>query len=161
MNFEKPKSKEELQEQIKLSEETLGQRVAPEEPVDILDIATIKEKYKIRYDAYVTALRAHHQGEVDTKEIQHAKEWVTALNNLDTYITEHESHDNPLLREKQFIVFKKIRDFLEQGKKEGYIKLPAGTGKTILGIRYIFRGLFCHFFPCTTRLEVLTFSYHD
>ncbi len=29
------------------------------------------------------------------------------------------------------------------------------------GIRYIFRGLFCHFFPCTTRLEVLTFSYHD
>ena len=136
MNFEsfRPKSKEELEEQLKASEAVLGEKIAPDAySVDRdLDISNIQEKYKTRYEAYLETLRAQKQGDLETKEINAAKEWIHGLNNLDRYIKDHESKDNPLLREKQFLVFKKIRDFLEQGKREGYVKLPAGTGKTIL-----------------------------
>ena len=134
--FSKSKSKEELETQTKKVEEVLGEEMYPPDiSTDVLDISTIKEKYKTRYDAYLATLRASHNGKLDTQEILHAKEWIIALNNLDVYIKEHESKDNPLLREKQYVVYKKIRDFLEQGKRKGYIKLPTGTGKTILFLK--------------------------
>jgi superfamily II DNA or RNA helicase len=128
------KSKEELEEQVNKTQEIMGSNILHPDASfkDPLDISTIQEKYKTRYDTYLASLRSERQGSLDTKEIKHAKEWVRALNNLDKYIKDHESHDNPLLREKQFVVFKKIRDFLEEGKREGYVKLPTGVGKTIL-----------------------------
>ena len=139
MNFEgfgRKKDEEELAGQLRRSEEALGTDIVPpnssEQDALSLDISDIQGKYKARYDAYLSALRAEHQGDVNTEEIARAKEWVTALNNLDSYIKEHESQDDPLLRERQFLVFKKIRDFLEAGKKKGYVKLPTGTGKTVL-----------------------------
>ena len=139
MNFDsfRPKPKAELEEQVKKSQEMMGGILPPDAKFkDTQDISTIQEKYKTRYDAYVASIRAQRQelkgNTVDEKEIKHAKEWIKALNNLDTYIKDHESKDNPLLREKQFVVFKKIRDFLEAGKREGYVKLPTGVGKTIL-----------------------------
>src|SRR3989344_567953 len=140
MNFEffpSRKSPQELKKQAKSAEKVLGKEMYPPDMSvkDVLDVSNIKEKYKTRYEAYVATLRALGQGDLDTKEIQHAKEWITALNNLDNYIKEHESQDNPLLREKQFIVYKKIRDFLEQGKRKGYVKLPTGVGKTILFLK--------------------------
>ena len=122
--FGKSKSREELEKQAKLAEGVLGKGMyPPDKSLDVFDISnasTIQEKYKTRYDAYIASLEAVRRGRINSQEIQHAKEWITALNNLDTYIKEHESKDNPLLREKQFIVFKKIRDFLESGKRKGY-----------------------------------------
>ncbi len=136
MKFEmfRPKSNKDLENQAQKAEEILGEKILPHNAssVEDLDISNIKTEYKTRYDAYVQALRAEKKRELDIKEIQHAKEWVKALNNLDNYIKDHESKDDPLLREKQFVVFKKIRDFLEKGKRKGYVKLPTGTGKTIL-----------------------------
>ena len=133
-SFLKPKSKEELEKQAQKAEEILGARMYPPDTSkkEILDISNVKDKYKTRYEAYVTALRAMRRGDLNTEEIKNAKEWITALNNLDDYIKDHESKDDPLLREKQFVVFKDIREFLEQGKKRGYVKLPARVGKTIL-----------------------------
>ncbi len=135
--FFKPKSEEQLKEQAILAENVLGENMYPPDMSveNVLDISNIKEEYKTRYDAYVTSLRSIHQGNVDTEDIKHAKEWVLGLNNLDTYIKEHESKENPLLREKQYIVYKEIRNFLEQGKRNGYVKLPTGTGKTILFLK--------------------------
>ncbi len=139
MNFEgfRSKNTERLKEQVEKTEGILGEKIYPPDisSLETLDISDVQTEYKTRYDAYVTALRAERRGKIDTKEIQHAKEWIKALNNLDKYIKDHESKDNPLLREKQFIVFKKIRDFLEQGKRKGYIKLPTGTGKTVLFLK--------------------------
>jgi superfamily II DNA or RNA helicase len=139
MKFEsfRLKSEEELKIQANKAEEVLDKDMYPPDTKfeDNLDISNIKESYKVRYEAYVASLRAIHKGELDTNEIKHAKEWMKGLNNLDSYIKEHESKDNPLLREKQYVVYKKIRDFLEQGKKSGYVKLPTGTGKTILFLK--------------------------
>ena len=139
MKFEsfRPKLEEKLKIQANKSEEVLGQNIYPPNTKfeDNLDISNIKESYKTRYEAYLSSLRAIYKGELDTNEIRQAKEWITGLNNLDSYIKDHESKDNPILREKQFLVYKKIRDFLEQGKKSGYVKLPTGTGKTILFLK--------------------------
>ena len=130
----RPKTKEELEAQVKKSQEILGENILPPDLSfeDTLEISNIQEKYKTRYQAYISSLRAERRGNIDTQEIKQAKEWIRGLNNLDNYIKEHESQDNPLLRKKQFIVYKKIRDFLEEGKRKGYIKLPTGTGKTVL-----------------------------
>jgi superfamily II DNA or RNA helicase len=139
MSFEgfKPKSSEELENQFKKAQQVLGEKIYPPDTssLDVSDISNLKMEYKTRYDAYISAIRAECRGELRTKEISYAKEWIQALNNLDSYIKDHESKDNPLLREKQFLVFKRIRDFLEQGKRKGYIKLPTGVGKTILFLK--------------------------
>jgi superfamily II DNA or RNA helicase len=62
------------------------------------------------------------------------------LNNLDSYISTHKNHSSESsvrLKDRQFTVFEDIRNSLEQGQKEGYVKLPTGVGKTILFLEFI------------------------
>ena len=99
-----------------------------------LSTQEIKEKYPERYNAYLRILRAERNNQnIDESELSNIQEWIDALNNLDSYISTHQDKkEKRVLREKQFTVFEDIRNSLEQGKKEGYIKLPTGVGKTVL-----------------------------
>ena len=72
-----------------------------------------------------------------SRDYAEADKWLTILNSLNGYILEYEkeiSEDprHPIQQE----VFRALRDFVEQGYKEGYVKLPTGTGKTVLFKRF-------------------------
>lgn len=56
-----------------------------------------------------------------------------ALYRMIAYIRgHHRSGKKKVLREKQIDVFKAVYDFLKKGLTCGFIKLPTGTGKTVL-----------------------------
>lgn len=102
--------------------------------------------------------------DLSTDEREKMKTWVTLMNNLDSYIgndqrlreeqmqlqearkqihaelpetTEKPIVAEPTLRPKQIEVFKELRRQLEQGHMAGYIKLPTGTGKTVLFTEFV------------------------
>ncbi|MEI6296772.1 MAG: DEAD/DEAH box helicase [bacterium] len=135
-NF-KPKPKEELKAQLGQVAEKVGNRLTPESQnggLLSMTIDEIKNKFPLRYDIYRKLLISQkNKTEIDEKEISEMKTWLTALNNLDKYIENHKDNEaGRTLRERQFTVFEAIRDFLERGEKEGYIKLPTGAGKTVI-----------------------------
>lgn len=57
---------------------------------------------------------------------------VATLHRMVAYIRDHYKNSEKILREKQMNVFKTIHAFFEEQKTFGYIKLPTGTGKTVL-----------------------------
>ncbi len=139
MKFEssfRPKPKQELEKQletvesdndIKLTHESMEQEVG------LLEVSELKEKYKVRYDAYLEMLRAERQeGQNEESDFFKAKVLINALNNLDDYIVAQERGEHRVLRGKQIPVFNEIRNALERGVRAGYIKLPTGVGKTVL-----------------------------
>lgn len=125
-----------------------------------MPIEEIKMKWPGRYGIYLRMLREARRTAVTSSEEEkrtglmsedekrEMAGWLHMLNALDTYIdTQEKNQEGRLLREKQFTVFKALRDFLEQsdvfnnkGKREGpsgYIKLPTGVGKTMLFIEFL------------------------
>lgn len=57
---------------------------------------------------------------------------VETLHHMVTYIRNHYGNGKKILREKQMNVFEAIYEFFKENKTDGYIKLPTGTGKTVL-----------------------------
>ncbi len=137
------KTEEELQNQIEETTESLGVDISrPSLGLEIakLPLEEIKAKYPERYEAYLKILRAQKNNqEIDAGELEEMQEWISSLNNLDSYITKHTPHYEKFeARDKrQLDVFEDIRDSLERGEKEGYIKLPTGVGKTVLFSRVV------------------------
>ena len=135
-SFFRPKPKEELEKQvenietendIKLTHESM------EEEAGLLDVAELKEKYKVRYDTYLEMLRAERRGDdLQESDFYKAKVLINALNNLDDYIVAQEKGEHRVLRGRQIPVFNEIRDALERGVDAGYVHLPTGVGKTVL-----------------------------
>src|SRR3989344_3629664 len=137
-----PKPPEELQKQIDAVSEEIGESIEqPTSRDDLLEmsLSEIKEKFPRRYEMYLQTLRADRRSdEVDEDEKKSMVTWLKALNSLDTYIENHKSNcEDRTLRDRQFSVFEELRDFLEQGGKDGYIKLPTGVGKTVLFIEFL------------------------
>lgn len=100
-----------------------------------MDLAEIKEKYSERYRVYMDILLSQkNTSEIHEGDLNSVKKWIQALNNMDAYIETHTPHRENLdaRSKRQLTVFEDIRDHLEQGKKEGYVKLPTGVGKTVL-----------------------------
>lgn len=65
-------------------------------------------------------------------------DWLESLNNLDKYIETHKAGKNEkTLRPRQFNVFEDLGKFIEEGGKEGYVKLPTGSGKTVIFSEFI------------------------
>ncbi|MEK7568782.1 MAG: DEAD/DEAH box helicase, partial [Patescibacteria group bacterium] len=131
------KPKAEVEKQVEEVEDILGVKLRQESSSDDLhklSIDEIKERYPERYNAYLRILRAKKGGqEIDESELLEMRMLITALNNLDSYISAHEENEGErVLRERQITVFDDIRNSLERGEKEGYIKLPTGVGKTVL-----------------------------
>lgn len=138
------KMENELKEQISQTEKILGTELVPQDTEDKflkLSIEEIKNKYPERYKAYLKILRVEkNKQEIDNEELSQMKDWIKILNNLDLYILTHNNNSNESsvrLKDRQFTVFEDIRNSLEQGQKEGYIKLPTGVGKTILFLEFI------------------------
>ena len=147
-----PKTVKELGDQLKSAQETIGKKsehaLVPPSVVrrDIfkMPLEEIKTKYARRYEMYVQLVRDKRQekksGETQmtVDEIVEMKKWLTALNSLDEYIIAHHEGSETTLRGKQIDVFEDLRNFIEAGGKEGgYIKLPTGTGKTVLFVELI------------------------
>lgn len=75
---------------------------------------------------------AQDNSEVDPSLLQ------STVANLDRYIGRHRADlDKRTLYERQLTVFESMRDFIKDGETEGYVKLPAGVGKTVLFIEFI------------------------
>ena len=131
------KTQDELERQINGTTNTLNESIVPpseKENINNLSIKEIKERFQLRYEAYLKTLRSRARDvDISGVEREEMANWIHALNNLDTYIENHRANeDERTLREKQFTVFEAIRNFLEKGNKEGYIKLPTGSGKTVI-----------------------------
>ncbi|MFA6304782.1 MAG: DEAD/DEAH box helicase [Patescibacteria group bacterium] len=132
-----PKQPEQLEQQVSDSSELLGEKLQPsleQEDLFKLPIEEIKTRFPERYQIYLKLLRYNRgSAEINNEELDDMQEWIGVLNNLDVYIEKHKSQeDNRVLRDRQFTVFEDIRDSLEEGQKEGYVKLPTGVGKTVL-----------------------------
>lgn len=107
----------------------------PSKDLSEISLEEIKKQYPERYTIYLKILRAQKNNqEIEPKELDQMKDWIHALNNLDAYITKHNNNEKAgtRLRGRQINIFEDTRNSLEQGKREGYIKLPTGVGKTIL-----------------------------
>ena len=57
---------------------------------------------------------------------------VETLRHMATYIRNHYGSSKKVLREKQMNVFEAVYAFFKEKKTSGYVKLPTGTGKTVL-----------------------------
>lgn len=101
-----------------------------------LSINDLKVRFPVRYQAYIDILRKNRKGEVThapyTKRIH-------TLNVLDGYISTHHSQreDDRTLFAPQMNAFEALRAFLEEGRTKGYIKLPTGSGKTVVFTEFV------------------------
>jgi len=136
------KTSEELGQQVDQVSQELEKEIAqPSKKEDIfkVSIKEIKEKFPVRYEAYLRILRKNKQqdGELSETEKKEVSERLGVLNNLDQYIENHWTNGEKTLRERQITVFEDMRDFLEEGGRGGYIKLPTGAGKTVIFSEFI------------------------
>ena len=138
-NFEYPtyvKTPEDLKSQVRTASDVLGIDLnLPSKNGSVYELNPdeLKEKYPVRYAAYVAALRAFMSGqEIPLDQREAVGKTLTMLNNLDSYITRHQTGEESTLRDRQFNVFEDTREFMEKGGKAGYLKLPTGFGKTVL-----------------------------
>lgn len=139
-----PKPPEELREQANRVSEELDESIAPPssfEELLSLSEQEIKKRYPKRYEFYVQMLRNEKSGKsLRPRERKAIERELHVLNSLDEYIELHRSPETDAektLHDPQVAVFEDLRNFLEQGETEGYIKLPTGTGKTVLFIEFI------------------------
>ncbi len=135
-----------LASQVRAAEEAIGEKMLPESKVQEelgVSLEDLKEKYPLRYDLcydlYLKVLRKEKLTDEDNEQISKVKETLGRLNSLDSYIGKHRTstEQEQLLRPRQFGVFQDLRDFLEEGNKKGYVKLPTGVGKTVVFIEFI------------------------
>lgn len=135
----------ELQHQLQKIELDLleGEPLTPPQGSEMLN--KDDTKLKSRMDAYTDLLRmqkklekAGGKDEQDPllQKITRIKQWIKALNSLNLYIQTH-GQEHETLKEEQLKVFRKIRDFFEQGGREGYVALPTGFGKTVIFVELI------------------------
>ncbi len=142
----RPKSPEELSRQFETAQESLGSdaehSLVPEsqdqEKILQMSESELKQKFARRYEMYLQLLRDQKRrektggGNLSPEEIEQIKKWLAVLNSLDEYIKKHHEGEEVTLRGKQIDVFGDLRNFLEEGGMEGYVKLPTGVGKTVL-----------------------------
>ncbi len=134
-----------IKSQIVAAENRIGERLIPdpESTDEILNMSReeLKSRFPLRYKIYVDLLRSSRRentSDVSDEKIEEFKKWLGILNSLDKYdkVYRDEVSEDPR-HPKQQEVFSELRDFLEQGNKSGYIKLPTGSGKTIIFKRFL------------------------
>jgi len=122
------KSEEELKRQIDNVTTQIDNSISPPSMLD--NIATYstedaRGEFPLRYSVYVEQLRGRPTDERTLRRIN-------ALNNIDNYIHTFKNGEEVTLREQQITVFDDLRRMLEEGENYGYIKLPTGSGKTVI-----------------------------
>lgn len=92
-----------------------------------LPIDDLKERYPIKFQAYLEARRGQ---EVNAHEFATR---VSALNNIERFVESLETGESAIsLYEHQKEVFRDLLEFFEAGETKGWIKLPTGAGKTAI-----------------------------
>lgn len=133
------KSPEQLDRQVKDVGKALGVSILPasrREEVNTESAEDLKGEYPRRYGVYVDTLRRLRGGKTDVEGDSRTRIFV--LNALDSYIAGHYSGKRErTLRGYQLSVFEGLKGFLERGNEEGYIKLPSGSGKTVLFVEFV------------------------
>lgn len=148
------KKPEELELQVESTTEVIGESIIPPsarlEELISLTPEELRQKFPRRYEIYTQLLREakdiylpgvdkfRETGKIPKETTEAFRRWLELLNSLDKYIAEHEQIINArILHEVQFDVFKTLREFIENGGTSGWIKLPTGTGKTVLFIELL------------------------
>ncbi len=135
-----------LDQQLKNAEGILGIKLEPENTLrkDLLTASPhdLRKDYPVAFDVYQKAVqfiaKEERGSSTHVNEILNFRSRVLE-ENLDRYINQHESSapGEPTLRPYQMDVFNSITSALKEGKQEGYIKLPTGTGKTVLFTEFL------------------------
>lgn len=139
-----PKSRKDIRRQLNSAQAVLGKKtesslIRPSESQrDILKmpLQEIKQRYARRYETYLKLLRTRGGG-LPGHELHEMKKWLKALNSLDRYIERHRTGEERILRERQFTAYEDLREFIERGGTNGYIKMPPRVGKTVLFSEFI------------------------
>lgn len=127
------KNRARLEQQVQSATQRLAMSLIPESKPDIFsfDQTQLKQLYPIRFGLYLSVLRNRDVSPESTRKLQ-------LLNSLDRYIAwHHNEFENRTLREGQLDVFEDLRLFIERGGINGYIKLPTGSGKTVIFSEFI------------------------
>jgi len=132
------RSEEEAEEKIL---EPVKETLPTPEDIFGMSLKQIKEKFPERYAKYLENVNRESSesiSEIPEERKEEFQRWLVVLLNLDAYVKNHqENEEDRTLRERQFTVFEDLRDFLENGNKEGYVKLPTGAGKTVVFAEFI------------------------
>ncbi|MDO8655888.1 MAG: DEAD/DEAH box helicase, partial [Nanoarchaeota archaeon] len=133
------KSNEQLKRQVDAVDATIEERFirsSDDENIFEKTVDELREHYPARYALYRESLRK--KSSLSDDEKRSIKKTLGTLNNLDRYIEGmYEEDKEYTLRAHQQTVFEDLRDFLENGNREGYIKLPTGAGKTVVFIDFL------------------------
>lgn len=136
--FIRLKTREDLINQVTMVSGELGEPITqPFQNEDVFSIPPydLRERFTARYRIYLDTLRRVRRND---KSDHSSVQTLQLLNSLDRYIYTHNTDgSNRTLREHQLTVFDRLRDFLEQDGTEGYIRLPTGTGKTVLFAEFV------------------------
>lgn len=133
------RSLEQLTKQVSDVSAILGESITqPNLHNEILGLSLneLKERFPIRYQIYLDALRKSRTGEAFSAP--YAKR-IHTLNALDGYISTHYSQNegDRTLWESQMNAFEALRLSLEDGLTDGYIRLPTGSGKTVVFTEFV------------------------
>ncbi|MBI2028502.1 MAG: DEAD/DEAH box helicase family protein [Candidatus Levybacteria bacterium] len=135
----KPKTIEQLGRQVNNVSEALGSPISPMLDNGVLFDTTsseLKEKFPTRYKVYVDTLRRQKRNEEPNLLYERR---IHALNALDRYINTYysQNEDERTLFDPQMNAFEALRKSIEEGVTEGYIRLPTGSGKTVVFTEFV------------------------
>lgn len=135
----KQKSVEQLAKQVSNVSTILGESITqPTTHQKSLErsIDDLKEKFPLRYQVYIDTLRRSRKEETPhTLGVRR----VHTLNTLDRYISIHysQNENDRTLFDSQMNAFEALRLSLEGAAIDGYIRLPTGSGKTVLFTEFV------------------------
>ena len=122
-----------LKEDLKNAKRILGVDILPPNisPETTLTAEYLERHYPERSRIMRRLLKETPSG---SSESENTATWVSALNKLHEYVANRNRNtDSGKGREaRQLDVFEDILTFFEQGGRTGYIKLPTGSGKTVI-----------------------------
>lgn len=133
-----PKEPDRLARQVESVEQLLDGRslLPPHTTLEKLSgrsLPDLRREHLARADVYKAGLD-HVEGrkELTLDDLDTAKTTLQVLNNLDEYIETHKQGETQTLRDPQIGVVEDVRQFYEDGQTWGFIKLPTGSGKTVI-----------------------------
>lgn len=99
----------------------------------------VKRGYPFRLGLLTRLLESEAQARNISEDREKELKRLKVLNALDKYIEEYyqASEEPKVLRPVQIKAFEAIRNHLEQGETDGYIKLPTGIGKTVIFTEFL------------------------
>lgn len=131
--FFHPKDEQTLKDQVEKAGSQIGEPLFSDQTqLDTMLKMTpeeLQETYPLKYRAYIESLH----GRLRPADAGDLAKTIWAINNTERFAQALEGEESEVaLWAHQVEVFKDILAFLEAGERKGWIKLPTGSGKTVL-----------------------------